>query len=96
MEIETEKLPKNTKQMLVVDETVKLSNKLEVLLEKFTWWKILRITAFVMRFIANCRGKPKQKCTLTSEEIEAAEIYWIKEAQQSEHLQCEIDCQRFT
>eukprot|EP00794_Sanderia_malayensis_P008666 gene8666-9599_t len=61
------------------------------LLEKGTLWKKLRITAYMWRFINNCRGKEKRSGLLTTEEIEAADKMWIKRVQRSEPLKCEID-----
>ena len=43
--------------------------------------KLFRITAFVLRFISNCRKKSITKTQLSSEEIQKAEIKWIEEMQ---------------
>eukprot|EP00112_Aurelia_sp_Birch-Aquarium-sp1_P003202 Seg1357.2 transcript_id=Seg1357.2/GoldUCD/mRNA.D3Y31 product="hypothetical protein" protein_id=Seg1357.2/GoldUCD/D3Y31 len=44
--------------------------------------KLLRITAFVLRFISNCRKKNTVKTQhLSTAEIQKAEIMWIKEVQ---------------
>ncbi|XP_031631810.1 uncharacterized protein LOC116346047, partial [Contarinia nasturtii] len=51
------------------------------------WRKILRITAYCLRFIKNIKLKGKAKklriksSNPTAEELRQAEIYWIKEAQ---------------
>ena len=47
-----------------------------------TWKKLLRVTAYVLRFIKNCRKSSKETSDhLTCAEIEAAEQKWIKEMQ---------------
>ena len=46
--------------------------------------KLLRITAIVRRFIGNCKKKEKQKGPLTTEETQAAEKYWLHQAQGSQ------------
>ena len=52
--------------------------------------RLLRVTALVLKFVkllkAKCRGNKEEKPELTSEDIEEAELYWIKEVQQS--LKC--------
>lgn len=44
--------------------------------------KLLRVTAYVLRFISNCRNQ-KKVGALTTHEIDAAAIKWIRSAQQS-------------
>ena len=44
------------------------------------WPKLLRITAFIKRFIHNCL-KARHSGALTTEEIKLAETFWIKVAQ---------------
>ena len=46
--------------------------------------RLLRITAWVIRFASNCRSarQDRQSGTLTAEELQAAERYWIKVTQQ--------------
>ena len=52
--------------------------------------RLLRVTALVLKFVkllkAKCRGNKEEKPELTSEDLEEAELYWIKEVQQS--LKC--------
>jgi len=43
--------------------------------------RLLRVTAWVMRFLRNCR-KQKQIGALTTEELDAADLLWIKRVQQ--------------
>lgn len=48
------------------------------------WRKLVRTTALVQRFIDNCRNPPRQqrKGELSLEELQEAEIVWIKVAQE--------------
>ena len=51
----------------------------EPLLCKYaSYWKHLRGTAFVKRFIDNCRKSEKEKGQLRTKEFEAAERFWIR------------------
>ena len=92
-EAESEILPSKEKQMIVKEEKV-VPDQLEMLLEKFLYWKMVRITAFVMRFIAKCRGDETREAMLTSEETESAELHWRRKAQQSEELKSKTDLKR--
>lgn len=52
-------------------------------LEKYSRLKtVLRITAWVKRFIANSHSSQKVQGELTSEELAAAETYWVKVTQE--------------
>ncbi|XP_064482826.1 uncharacterized protein LOC135395636 [Ornithodoros turicata] len=46
---------------------------------------VLRVTAWVYRFINNCQPKVKVSGPLTAEEIQRADLYWIREAQKQEY-----------
>eukprot|EP00794_Sanderia_malayensis_P010114 gene10114-11147_t len=85
-----ESLPKKEKQLLAKEET-REPDQLGTLLEKFSYWKTLRITAFVIRFIAKCRGRRIPEQMLTPEEIDSAETYWLKKIQESKELKSDID-----
>ena len=52
--------------------------------------KLLRITAIVRRFIGNCKKKEKQKGPLTTEETQAAEKYWLHQAQASQDVKSDV------
>ena len=88
---ETERLPKNERQMLAKEEKIGEKGALSNLLEKHPLWKTLRITALVMRFISNCRDGRKKNSALSTEEIESAEAYWIRKVQQEEELMSETE-----
>lgn len=61
--------------------------------EEFSTWKrLLRVTAYVRRFIYNCRkevNKAKQLDPLSAQEIAKAEDYWVRSAQSSLHKRLE-------
>ncbi|XP_064469845.1 uncharacterized protein LOC135384579 [Ornithodoros turicata] len=46
-----------------------------------TYQRILRVTAWIMRFTTNCQPKNRASGPLSSLEIEQAEKYWVKQAQ---------------
>ena len=50
-------------------------------LAKYEFWKFLRITSWIFRFLNNCR-KTKQSGPLTTSEIEQRKKFWIKREQQ--------------
>eukprot|EP00795_Rhopilema_esculentum_P008342 gene8342-14309_t len=88
-ETEAEKLPKKERLMLAKEEKV-VTNAVKDLLEKHTLWKTLRITALVLRFVTNCRRQEKQTGMLTAEEIESAEMFWIREVQQAKEIRPDV------
>ena len=48
-------------------------------LDKYSRLKtVLRVTAWVKRFLANARSSQKTRGGLTAEELTAAEVYWVK------------------
>ena len=71
-----------------------MTNELETLLFKHPNNKMLRITAIILRFIAKCRGNKTQEPLLTSEEIQVAEIHWIKKAQESKMPESNIELKK--
>ena len=59
-------------------------DKLDEILEKFQFRKAMRVTAWVMRFIGNCRSKKRERINglLTTQEInDHAVLFWIKRVQ---------------
>ena len=79
-EAEAERIPKEQRQMLNREYNV-IENAIDGLLQKYSFWKTLQITAYIVQFITNCKGKEGQKCMLTSDEIQRAENIWIKRVQ---------------
>ncbi|XP_078365845.1 uncharacterized protein LOC144650069 [Oculina patagonica] len=59
------------------------TDKLDSLLEKYTYWKTMRICAWIMRFVHNIRSRKtgKLKGPLTTEETNKARIFWVKRVQ---------------
>lgn len=56
---------------------------LDNLLEKFTYWRTMRICAWIMRFVHNARSEKIQRHEgpLTTEETNKATIFWVKRVQ---------------
>ena len=80
-EILKEKVACKEKQMLAKETTV---NDFESMLQKHSHWKVMRITAYVMRFLRHCRKEGKaENNIITAKEIEAAENFWIRKAQET-------------
>ena len=54
------------------------------MLDKLSFWKALRVMAWIARFIRNCRVVKKQRITgpLTTVETNKQLNFWIKRAQQ--------------
>ena len=59
-------------------------NRVEALLSKLNYWKLLRVTSFVKRFIYNCTNT-HSKIT-GPDEILNAEVFWLKLVQGSTQL----------
>ena len=73
--------PKHEKQLLVKIKEETNETK-DTLLSKYaSYWKLLRVTAYLKRFIHNCRNRKKYKGPLMTEELQAAEKFWIIQAQ---------------
>ena len=56
--------------------------------KKYKYWKLLRITAYIMRFRKNCCQEEKIRGPLQTEEIKAAEARWLRIAQEEKELRC--------
>ena len=59
------------------------TDELDTLLEKFSYWKVMRICAWITRFIRNARSAKMRKLTgpLTTEETNKANVFWVKRVQ---------------
>ena len=64
--------------MAAIVEALDMFDKL---LAKYKFWKILRITSWIFRFLSKCR-RTKQSCPLTTSEIKQRMKFWIKREQQ--------------
>ncbi|GFX06699.1 integrase catalytic domain-containing protein [Trichonephila clavipes] len=73
-----------------------LENREKLLsLHKFSsYLKLLRVTAFVFRFINNTRDTLKKRGTLETEELKKSEEYWIKEIQKETYASEVIDLEK--
>ena len=72
------------KGMMMKEEFVKSRNRLFLLMDKCSsYWKLLRTTAFIKRFIVRCRGKELESEEITADEIDKAEETLVKITQQT-------------
>ena len=61
------------------------------ILQKYGYWKLCRITAWMKRFTDNCRLEHKLCGPLSADEITTAENAWIKMAQEIQDKTCSFD-----
>lgn len=61
-----------------------VSDELDAVLEKFHFWKTMRVCAWIARFTRNARTTKKKRVkeSLSTEEIEMQIQFWVKRAQQ--------------
>ena len=52
------------------------------ILHKHNFWKVIRITPSIFRFITKCKNKEKLSGPLDTAEAEKAKLFWIKHEQQ--------------
>jgi hypothetical protein len=57
-------------------------NNLNDLLVKWNLWKVLRIVAWIFRFVSNATKRGKTKGVPTTNAIHHAETFWIKVVQE--------------
>ena len=81
--------PKLEKQLFAKEEEQNETTD-PLLLKYASYWKLLRVTAYMKRFIDNCRKSEKQKGPLTTKEFEAAEKFWITQVQTSQPLKSDV------
>lgn len=96
-EASSEALSKKKEKVLLEQDGGVSNNRKEwanTMLRKHNYWKILRITAFMMRFVHNCQQNVKRKGPLTTEEIAAAENRWLKIAQEDGEMQCTFELKK--
>lgn len=82
-EVKEELKPAKNLQALTTVKQPIIPDSMEELLGKFSLRKVLRICAWINRFVNNCKRSCENRKTgpLTSREIENSEIWWIKRAQ---------------
>lgn len=71
------------KQDMLVAVAVAVADKLDDLVEKFSQWKAIRVTAWIIRFTQNSRSKKTKRLEgpLTTDETKKAELFWVKRVQ---------------
>ena len=80
---ETEAAAKLTKEVLgTIAET---KDDLDETLNKHGFWKAMWVTAWIMRFVGNCKQKKSEWLagSLTTPETDKAVYWWVKIAQES-------------
>ena len=80
---ETEAEAKLTKEVLgTIAET---KDDLDEILNKHSFWKTMRVTAWIMCFAQNCKQKKSERLAgpLTTSETDKAVHWWVKRAQES-------------
>ena len=70
--VENQMLAQKKKKDLTVDK---------VLHRYSSYWKLLRVTAYVKQFVNNCTKTKKQTAPLKTEELQGGERLWITQAQ---------------
>ena len=79
---ETETESKLTKENFAV--AVDVRDDFDEVLEKHAFWRVIRISAWVTRFVQNCRSKKSNRVSgpLTTAETEKQVKWWIKREQE--------------
>ena len=82
-EVETEIKSSKNQQAFTTRKQSVAADQFEELLNKFALPKVLRICAWINRFVKNCKVSCENRETgpLTSGEIEDSELWWIKRTQ---------------
>ena len=62
---------------------IAVTDELDTLLEKFSYWKTIKVCAWVTRFLHNIRLAKTNRLTepLTTEEINRVKLFWEKRVQ---------------
>ena len=83
-ETEAEEVKQLREVFALAVEKTNDANALDELLEKHELWRVLRVGAWVARFLHNSRINRKRRVVepLTTEEIEKQTTFWMKRAQQ--------------
>ena len=66
------------------------------LLQKYRYWKLLRITAFLKIVTDNCRNQEKRGVPLSTEVIEAIENIWLRYSQENQDLTCGTELRKYS
>ncbi len=76
-EVVEEKITRNTLTMAEVDQD---QGMIDGMLRRFNYGKLLRVTAYMIRFTKNAKGEKRSGC-LSTEEIIEAEKLWLRHVQ---------------
>ena len=79
---EEAKVAKQVSMVAINTET----NEIQKLQEKFCLWKVLRVLAWIQRFITNCRSSSKTRGPLVTKEIQLSELFLVKITQKASTL----------
>ena len=89
-----ERIPRAEKQLLI-KQMDQGTSYLDGMLTRYSYWKLIRITAYVIRFVEHCCKRKKRNCLqLTSEETDEAEKLWNRKAQQSNNTVTNTDLEK--
>ncbi len=64
-----------------------VTDDLDQLLGKHDLHRTLRVFAWILRFLNNCKTEEKERGALTTQEIENARLWWIKRVQQDTDME---------
>ena len=78
-----ETLPEAKATQDVFAMAVAETDELDMLLEKFSYWKVMRMCAWIMRFIRNARSAKMTRLTgpLTTDKTNKPNVLWLKRVQ---------------
>ena len=73
------------------------NDPLDHLLNKYPLKTVLRIGAWIYRFIYNCQKKPgrKQQGLISTQEVEQQELWWIKQTQKAARHSSQFQADQF-
>ena len=83
---ETDEESKVTQEAVLCTQD-RMFDEWDTLLERSTYWRTMRVTAWVLRFIRNCKARSKSKKMsgpLVTEEMTTASDYWVKRVPKAE------------
>ncbi len=83
----TEAEAKVVRGVLCNAQVQRATDDLHQLLGKHDLHRTLRVFAWILRFINNCKTEEKQRGALTTQEIENARLWWIKRVQQDTDIE---------
>ena len=82
----TEEEAKVIREVLKTGQTKESADVMDQLLEKHDLLRVLRVEAWIAKFIQNCRGREKLSGPLTKSEIDDMRRRWIPLVQQRDKL----------